>query len=101
MLKINYNENTISFEWENSTDGYPFDEIIINGVVTKPYRITNKERDGKRFFIVRDTNFHFILNNNSVYGTHFLLGSFSGEINNTMQFLPIEEDPHGLSCECE
>lgn len=100
MLKINYNENSISFEWENPTNDYPFDEIILNGVVTKPYRITNKEKDGKRFFIVRDTNFHALLNNNLVYGIHFLLGSFSGEINNTIPFSSIEEDPHGFSCEC-
>lgn len=101
MISITYNNTNINFEWNDVKNHYDSNEVILNGVVTSPVKIKNKQKIGSEFFIIKFPNFNFIISNGLVNGTHNELGTFSGSLNNELPFIPIAKESIGFSCDCD
>ena len=86
MLSIIHNDLKIVFNWVEQKNIYNHEQLLVNNELVTPLRISNKEKNGIKHFIIQLTNFYFTVSNNTVYGVHSLHGSFSGYLNEDILF---------------
>lgn len=98
MIKINYSEDEILFEWDNPENSYS-DDILLNGLITTPKKISNKKKLNGDFFVIYMENFYFTITNEYVLGVHNYLGSFKGKLNEKINFV-LNDYKEPLICGC-
>ena len=98
MLSIIHDNLKIYFDWSEPKNSYSENNLIINGTIVTPYRISNKEKNNSSFFIVQLPDMYFTIRNNTLYGVHDLYGSFSGNLNEEILFEKIISDSNIHKC---